>query len=174
MSRLSPKCASRTKSTRQSEFAADASAASLRVRPICRMVERSDVNQLLPGTVMGFASAFARRATADKSLYPSYEMCDFCRCWRHRESRRRNQNCCSVKTVMAIPARSRSSTLCESSMPAPTLTAVRILRHCRYPSRANKHGYGRVAYLQVNSRKGASKKTACTNVGMNPALVERS
>jgi hypothetical protein len=30
-------------------------------------VERSDVNQLLPGTVMGFAA-----------LYPSYEVCDFC------------------------------------------------------------------------------------------------
>jgi hypothetical protein len=30
------------------------------------------------------------------------------------------------------------------------------------------------AFFQVNSRKGASKKTACTNVGMNPALFERT
>jgi hypothetical protein len=42
-------------------------------------VERSDVNQSLPGTVMGFAT-----------LYPSYEVCNFCRCARHREPGRRN------------------------------------------------------------------------------------
>ena len=36
------------------------------------------------------------------------------------------QRCCSVKTVTAIPARSRSSTLCESSTPALTLSAVCI------------------------------------------------
>jgi hypothetical protein len=42
-------------------------------------VERSDVNQLLPGTVMGFAT-----------LTPSYDVCNFCCCERHREPWRRN------------------------------------------------------------------------------------
>jgi hypothetical protein len=42
------------------------------------------------------------------------------------------------------------------------------------PRKAKEPGYGSVAFLQVHSRKGASKKTACTNVGMNPALAERS
>ena len=46
------------------------------------------------------------------------------------------QHCCRVKTPIAIPAHSRSSTLCESSMPAVTLIAVRIHRRCRCPCRA--------------------------------------
>jgi hypothetical protein len=74
-----------------------------------------------PGIVMGFAA-----------LYPSYEVF----AGLHRAPKRGTQNCCSVKTVTAIPARSRSSTLCESSAPAPTLSAVCIHWRCRYSSRA--------------------------------------
>jgi hypothetical protein len=87
---------------------------AVRVCPIVGWVERSDTHQLLLGTVMGFAS-----------LYPSYEGLSTA-----------IQNCCSVKTVVAIPARSRSSTLCESYTPDTTLSAIRIPRRCRYPSRA--------------------------------------
>jgi hypothetical protein len=59
-------------------------------------------------------------------------------------------------------------------MPAPTLSAVRIPGVAGTGPAQKMRGYGKIAYLQVNSRKGASKKTACTDVGMNPALVERS
>jgi hypothetical protein len=69
------------------------------------------------------------------------------------------QNCCSVKTVTTIPARSRSSTLCESTMPAPTLSAVSIHWRCWYPARAKKHGYGRAASLQLNSGRERPKNS---------------
>jgi hypothetical protein len=35
-------------------------------------------------------------------------------------------------------------------------------------------GYGETVFLQVDLRKGSPKKTACTDVGMNPASVERT
>ena len=135
MSGLSLKCASRTKSIGQSEFAASSPSLFERAQFVGwveRLVRRSstseggsDVNQLLPGTVMGFAA-----------LYPSCEVCDFCPRASSRTQAGAIQNCCSVKTVTAIPARSRSSTLCKSSMPAPTLSAVCIPWRCWCPSRA--------------------------------------
>ena len=60
------------------------------------------------------------------ALYPSYEVFAAITAPKHG-----TQNCCSVKTVTAIPARSRSSTLCKSSTPAPTLSAICIHWRCR-------------------------------------------
>ena len=138
MSRLSLKCASRTKSIGPSEFAASPPSLFERAQFVGwveRLVRRSstseggsDVNQFRPG------------------------------CRRHTAPKHCNQHCCSVKTVLAIPPRSRSSTLCESSTPAPILTAVCISLALLVSVPRKKHGYGRVAYLLVNSRRERPKK----------------
>ena len=84
-------------------------------------VERNDTHQLLPETMMGFAGPVIGRAFARPvgSTHPAK-----CAIFACDVIANAIQHCCSAKTVIAIPPRSRSSTLCESAMPAPTLSAV--------------------------------------------------
>ncbi|UGY19834.1 hypothetical protein [Bradyrhizobium septentrionale] len=59
-------------------------------------IERCDTRQLIRGTMMGFASAFALRATADKSLYLD----------RHPEERRQPRlEGCTARLVAVRPSR---------------------------------------------------------------------
>ena len=119
-----------------------------------RLVRRSSTNEggndshpLLLGTAMGFAA-----------LYPSCGVCDFCR----RASPR--TQAAQSRTVAALrqsrPFRHGPVVLRFANRPCPPLLSAQFSIHwrCRYPARAKKHGYGRAASLQLNSRRERPKK----------------
>jgi hypothetical protein len=145
MSGLSLKCASKTKAIGSFEFGRSL---ALRVCPICRMGGAQRCQSMAACDGDGFRCALP--------ILRSDEVYDFCLRASLR-AKAAQQNCCSVKTVMAIPAHSRSSTFCESSTPASTLTAVCIHWRCRCPCRAQKRGYGRFAFCRAIRLKGVQK-----------------
>jgi hypothetical protein len=144
MSGLSLKCASNTKSIGPSAFAV-------------RRPRASSVTDRRMGGAKRYPSKPAQKMMGFACALPILRSLKFLPLLAPSRARTARSNCCSVKTLIAIPARSRSSTLCESSAPAAILSAVRIHWRCRCPSRAQEPGYGRFAFLQVNSRKGVQK-----------------